>query len=85
MDGWDEQWRIDSGFRRRFVTMSAVWGAVLLTEAALRIPLIYALPVDVMVGLSKLLHLGTIALLVLWNLWYGRRQQARTEPLTPAR
>ncbi|TDC72602.1 hypothetical protein E1193_27355 [Micromonospora sp. KC606] len=82
---WDERWRTQPAFRRHFVLLSAVFGAVLLTESAVRLLLIYLLPIDVMADLSTPLHVGTIALLVGWALWYrGRRQRAMpTGSLTP--
>jgi hypothetical protein len=71
---WDELWRTRPAFRRVFVLMSVVWGAGLLIEAVVRIPLIYLLPVDTAAGMSTLLQLATIALLTGWSLWYrGRR------------
>jgi intracellular septation protein A len=74
---WDERWRTQPSLRRHFLTLSAMIGGVLLTESALRLLLIYLLPIDVMAGLSTALHVGTIALLVCWALWYrGRRRRA---------
>jgi hypothetical protein len=74
---WDERWRTQPSFRRHFVLLSAVLGGVLLTESTVRLLLIYLLPIDVAAGLSLALHVGTIALLVCWALWYrGRRQRA---------
>jgi hypothetical protein len=74
---WDERWRTQPSFRRHFVLLSAVIGGVLLTESTVRLLLIYLLPIDVAAGLSLALHVGTIALLVCWALWYrGRRQRA---------
>jgi hypothetical protein len=73
----DERWRTQPSFRRHFVLLSAVIGGVLLTESTVRLLLIYLLPIDVAAGLSLALHVGTIALLVCWALWYrGRRQRA---------
>jgi len=57
-----------------FTTISLVWGAGLLIEAAVRVPLIYLLPIDVMAGISPLLQLGTVALLIGWTLRHRRRQ-----------
>jgi hypothetical protein len=71
---WDERWRTQPSFRRHFVLLSAVFGGTLLTESAVRLLLIYLLPTDVMAGLSTVLHLGTIALLVCWALWYRTRR-----------
>jgi hypothetical protein len=75
LDRWAELWQTRPSFRRVFVLMSIVWGAGLLAEAVVRLPLIYLLPVDVMAGVSSILQLGTIALLVGWSLWYRRRRE----------
>ncbi|WP_199435208.1 VC0807 family protein [Qaidamihabitans albus] len=67
------------GFRRAFVRMTAVWGLALLLEAALRVPLVYLLPVDVMAGLSVALLIALVAALSAWTAWYAGRVQARAE------
>lgn len=67
-------------FRRAFVLMSAVWGAGLLLEAVIRIPLVYLLPADMMIALSVALLLGAIGLLSGWTAWYAGRAQARYQP-----
>ncbi|HEY3505997.1 MAG TPA: VC0807 family protein [Actinocatenispora sp.] len=72
---WDVTWRDRPAFRRVFLLMSVVWGAGLLAEAIIRVPLIYLLPVDVTAALSTALQVGTVGLLVLWSLWYRRRRQ----------
>ncbi len=74
---WDELWRTEPSFRRVFTMMSLVWGAGLLTEAVLRISLIYLLPVDTAAGTSTLVQLATVVLLGGWSLWY-RRWRLRT-------
>lgn len=81
----DLRWRTEPSFRRHFLVLSAVLGGVLLAESVLRLVLIVLLPVDVVAPLSPALHIGTIALLVCWALWYrGRRLRAvaaaRTAP-----
>ncbi|MFC3454270.1 VC0807 family protein [Amycolatopsis speibonae] len=54
-------------FRRAFTRMSAVWGVALLLEAVIRVPLVYALPADMMSGLSVVLLLAVIGGLSLWS------------------
>ncbi|MGX6600685.1 VC0807 family protein [Micromonosporaceae bacterium Da 78-11] len=61
---------------------SLVWGLGLLTEAAVRVALVYALPLDVMVGVSTGLTVVTFAALIGWNARYIARQQSATQ--TPA-
>ncbi|MEV6850689.1 hypothetical protein [Actinoplanes sp. NPDC051411] len=51
--------------------MGAVFGVgLLLTEALVRVVLVYALPVDVMVGLSTALTVVTFGALFAWNARY---------------
>src|SRR4051794_13362230 len=64
--------------RHRHLLTSAVWGVGLLIEAVVRVPLIYLLPIQVMVGLSALLMIGTLGALILWTGWYVRRSQRST-------
>lgn len=45
-------YRADPDVRRGNRFTSTVWGAVLVLESAIRVPLVYLLPIDVMVGLS---------------------------------
>ena len=48
-------------------------GVGLLLEAIVRIPLIYLLPIDVMVGVSTAMMVTVIVGLAIWNGWYGAR------------
>lgn len=72
---WTTMWQTRSAFRRGFRVMSMVWGIGLLAEAAVRIPLIYLLPVNVMVGISTVLQMTAFALLMTWNVWYAKRMR----------
>ncbi len=72
---WNTLWQTKLAFRRGFRVMSVVWGVGLLVEAAVRIPLIYLLPIQIMVGLSTVLQVTAFTLLMTWNLWYGKRMQ----------
>lgn len=72
---WNTMWETSPTFRRGFRVMSAVWGIGLLVEALVRIPLIYLLPINVMVGLSTVLQVAAFTLLIAWNIWYGKRMQ----------
>jgi intracellular septation protein A len=82
---WEALYAAEPAFRRVYLVMTLVWGITLLAESAIRIPLIYLLPTDVMVGLSSILLIGTIGLLALWSSWYGRRgeQAAQRSPSGP--
>ncbi|MET9021145.1 VC0807 family protein [Actinopolymorpha sp. NPDC004070] len=75
--GWEEMWHSSPGFRRTFFVLSAGWGAGLLVEAAVRVVLVYLLPVDVMAGLSSVLGIAGFVVLLTWNMWYIRRVRAR--------
>lgn len=71
-----EQYRADPRVRRGHRFSSTVWGAGLLLEALVRVPLVYLLPVSVMVGLGEALMIATMAGLTGWNIWYIRRARA---------
>lgn len=59
--------------RRAFTVSALVWGVGLIVESLVRVPLIYTLPVDVMVGLSTALMVTAFVLLGIWNGWYTAR------------
>ncbi|WP_222853430.1 VC0807 family protein [Fodinicola acaciae] len=71
----DRRYATEPRFRQTFRTMSLVWGCTLLVEAAVRIPLVYLLPVDVMAGLSQMTGIAVIGLLILWTMRYVRRRR----------
>ncbi|MFD1532151.1 VC0807 family protein [Pseudonocardia aurantiaca] len=73
----DEQYRTNPGARHAHRLSSTVWGAGLLLEALVRVPLIYALPISVMVGVSEALSVVTFGALIGWNIWYARRATRR--------
>jgi hypothetical protein len=56
---------------------STVWGAVLLLESLVRVPLVYLLPVSVMVGVGEAMSVATFAGLITWNIRYVKRATAR--------
>ncbi|RAJ70145.1 uncharacterized protein DUF3159 [Streptomyces sp. Amel2xB2] len=72
-----EQYRSEPRIRRGHRLCSAVWGLGLLLESLLRIPLVYLLPVSVMVGLSELIMIATMVALATWNVVYIRRARRR--------
>ncbi|NUR95972.1 MAG: hypothetical protein HOV67_12035 [Kribbellaceae bacterium] len=79
---WDDRWQHERAFRRRFTTLSLIFGGVLLVDALGRLVLILALPVDTMANLSPVLHLATLALLGGAGLWL--RSHRRAPEQTPA-
>ena len=67
----------DPHVRRGHRLSSTVWGVGLILEALVLVPLVFLLPIDVMVGLGEVLTIATIAGLLAWNVWYVRRAIAR--------
>lgn len=80
----DAKMRTDPRYRTHLVRLSLLWGVILLGEALLRIVLVYALPVDVMFGLSHVLQFAAVGLGILGSVLYGKRARRRAEALTPA-
>ncbi|GAA4884611.1 VC0807 family protein [Actinomycetospora straminea] len=66
-----EYYRTLPPVRRTFRVSAVVWGVGLLLLAIVRVPLIYLVPPDVMVGLSTAMLVVTIVGLSIWNGWYG--------------
>jgi hypothetical protein len=74
-----EEYLTDPQVRRGHRVSSVVWGTVLLAEAAMRVPLVYLLPINIMVGLSTALLVVTIGGLVAWNARYATQAQRRAQ------
>jgi hypothetical protein len=72
-----QAYRDDPDVRRGVRRTSAVWGAGLLAEALVRVPLVFLLPVSVMVGLSTALFVATLTGLITWNAWFVARARRR--------
>ncbi len=72
---WDSMWDTEPAFRRVLYIVSLAWGCGLLLEAAIRLPLVYLLPIDAMAGLSSAVSVVAIAILATWTVWYARRAQ----------
>ena len=73
-----QRYRDDPHVRHGYRLTSWVWGAGLLLEAALRVPLIFLLPIDVMVAVSQAMMIAAFALLIAWTSWYSRRAALRS-------
>ncbi len=83
-----ELYRSEPAARRVFRVSALGWGAGLLGEATLRVPLVYLLPVNVMVGLSTAMMIIAMAGLAIWNAVYITRAARRAPALSvllPAR
>ena len=61
-----------------------MWGAGLLGESLVRVPLVYLVPVDLMVGLSTVMMVCTMAALAGWNILYVLRAAGGTRAEHPA-
>jgi hypothetical protein len=71
------QFRTSPAARRWHLKMSVVWGLGMLAEAAVRVPLVYLLPIDVMVVVSAALTVSAFGALILWTGRDLRRQRPR--------
>lgn len=74
-------YRDNPGGRRVFRVTALGWGIGMLGESLLRVPLVYLLPIDVMVGLSTVLMIVAMAALVVWNAVYLTRAAKRVPAL----
>jgi hypothetical protein len=72
-----QEYDTDPHVRHGHRLSSTVWGVGLILEALVRVPLVFLLPIDVMVGLGEVLTIATIAGLLAWNVWYVKRAIAR--------
>lgn len=72
----DRRWATLPGYRTMIRTMTLVFGITLLAEALLRVALLLVLGPDTVIGISRLLQLGTIAALALWAIYYGKRKMS---------
>ena len=43
---WEDRWNQEPDFRRHIRILTAIWGVVFLGDAAVRVALAYALPID---------------------------------------
>lgn len=73
-DAWAARWDTDARFRRGLRINTAVWGAVLLASAVVHIVLVYALPIDLISGVTTVVWFATLGCLVTWHIWYLRKE-----------
>jgi integrase len=81
-------YRTEPAAMRAFRVSALGWGVGLLGESALRVPLVYLLPIDVMVGLSTAMMVVTMLGLAVWNAAYiagAARQHPALSVLLPVR
>lgn len=77
---WERKWRELPGFRKYFRTMTAIWAAAFITEAIVRVPLIYLLPIDLAATVSEILMPVMLVFLLAWTVRSGRRPEQRATP-----
>jgi hypothetical protein len=75
-------YRDEPAARRAFRVSALGWGLGLVAEAALRVPLIYVLPLQIAVGLSTTLMIATMVGLAVWNAVYISRAARRHPALS---
>ncbi|MGA8113487.1 MAG: VC0807 family protein [Actinocatenispora sp.] len=73
---WDHRWATEPEVRHTFTVLTLGWGIGLLAEALARVPLIYLIRPDVMVGLSSVMQALTTLALIVWSVRYVRRRRA---------
>ena len=89
---WDELWELVPRFRRMWQVTTVIWGAAFLLDAALRVVMAYALPVNDVPALAGALWLVTFLLLqIITNVYLSRsglwpilRGHQPTVPLDPS-
>lgn len=74
-------YREDPRVRRVVRVCTLGWGVGMIAESTIRVPLVYLLPIDVMVGLSTALMIVTMAALAVWNVIYVLRAVRRIPAL----
>jgi hypothetical protein len=70
---WLDAWERGPTFRHAIRVITAAWGLLLAGESAARLILIAVLPLDVMVGLSRVLQVVLVLSLVGFAGWYAKR------------
>lgn len=77
---WNDRWQYIE-FRRVIRMLTAVWGIAYLLEAAARVAIAYALPVNVVIAASPTLALVVTAGLMIWTVRYSRAAERRAAAL----
>lgn len=73
---WNARWEMP-GFRTVIRKMSAIWGVVLVLEAAIRVALVFILPISVFLIVSQALVYTVLGVTIHWTMAYGRRMRQR--------
>lgn len=70
---WEARWDEEPAFRHHLRLVTAVWGAVFLLDALLRVVLVYTIPLDVFPLTSTVLWLVMLGGLFAFHNWYLTR------------
>lgn len=70
---FEERWQYSS-FRFSQRLMTVVWGCVLISEALIRVGLVFVLPVPIFLVVSPVMGIMIIVGLSIWTMWYARRR-----------
>jgi hypothetical protein len=70
---WEDRWNQEADFRRHVRILTAVWGVVFLGDAAVRVALAYALPIDAAPGVSMAQWLVVLGCLLGFHTLYVSR------------
>lgn len=71
---WNARWQYP-GFQRAMRVMTAIWGAVFLADALIRVGLVFVLSTSVFLAVSQVIFYSTFALTLYGTMSYGRRKQ----------
>jgi hypothetical protein len=77
IEEFERKWTDQPAFRRNLRILSAGWGAGLLADAIVRIPLVLALDTSTAVTVSTVLFVTTMVLLSVWTAAFVKRAQSR--------
>jgi hypothetical protein len=62
-------------FRRMMTVMTLVWGAGMTLSAAVACLLVFAMSISEYLIVGPVVGYATVGVLVLWSVWYSRRQE----------
>jgi hypothetical protein len=79
-----DRWRYPD-FRHAFKVTTTVWGVAFLAEAAARIVIVESTSTGTALAISKVMPYAVAAVLIAWNIAYGRRARRRGEAQGAAR
>jgi hypothetical protein len=71
-------------FRHAFVVITVVWGGAYVAEAAARVVIVQDTSAGAALTISKVLPYAVAAVLILWNVGYGRHKKRQGERLAAA-